>query len=179
MFWATVRLGTRLNSWNTMPMPAALAAWIDVRSTSRPLIRICPASLVYTPCKIFISVDLPAPLPPARAWISPRATSKSTPFRTTTPSKLFLMPIILIAGSGAACSVMTRPSRGSSSRSLREGGLQVGRRVLVVDLLPGVEHVVVGDGQGAQRDVRGSLLADLGTGGQVGFGHSLVERHLG
>jgi len=46
MFCATVRLGTRLNSWNTMPMPAALASWIEEKLTSRPLMRMVPASLV-------------------------------------------------------------------------------------------------------------------------------------
>ena len=99
MFCATVRLGTRLNSWNTIPIPAAFASWMELRLTGEPLTEISPASLPYTPCRIFIRVDLPAPLPPASAWISPRTTSKSTPLSTTLPSKLFLIPVIWMARS--------------------------------------------------------------------------------
>src|SRR5262245_43010529 len=43
------------------------------------------------PKRMFIKVDLPAPFSPRRAWISPRATVRETPFRTRLPSNSFVM----------------------------------------------------------------------------------------
>ena len=37
-----------------------------------------PASGEYTPARIFIKVDLPAPFSPTSAWISPVVHEKST-----------------------------------------------------------------------------------------------------
>src|SRR5690349_1324638 len=186
MFWATVRLGTRLNSWNTMPMPAARASWIEVIRTGLPSTRTSPASEEYTPWRIFIRVDLPAPLPPARAWTSPEATSKSTSRRTLTPSKLLLIPRMSTA---RGCSLIAdsllpqarwpeQPPTAPAARLLLVGVLQVLGRVLVVDLLPGLQDVGVVDGQGAQGHVGRSLLAQQGARAEPGLGDTLVERHL-
>src|SRR5476651_2671317 len=41
-----------------------------------------------------MSVLLPAPFSPMRAWTSPRRTVKSTPCRALTPGKLFARPRI-------------------------------------------------------------------------------------
>src|ERR1700752_4752042 len=38
------------------------------------------------PKRMFIRVDLPAPFSPTRAWISPEATARETPFKTRLPS---------------------------------------------------------------------------------------------
>jgi hypothetical protein len=54
-----------------------------------PSIETVPASGRCTPAAIFMSVDLPAPLPPSRPTISPAATSKSTPRSARTPPKDF------------------------------------------------------------------------------------------
>src|SRR5215475_13434050 len=45
-----------------------------------------------------ISVDLPAPFSPSTAWISPKATSKSTPSSATVAPNRLLMPSALTAG---------------------------------------------------------------------------------
>src|SRR5688572_5423810 len=41
---------------------------------------------------MFISVDLPAPFSPRRAWISPRRTSRSMPALASTPGNPLVMP---------------------------------------------------------------------------------------
>src|SRR3954468_20252885 len=53
-----------------------------------------PSSGVYTPARIFIIVDLPAPFSPTIAWTSPARRSRSTPCRTCTPTNDFLIPSI-------------------------------------------------------------------------------------
>src|SRR5262249_56058856 len=45
-----------------------------------------------------ISVDLPAPFSPTTAWISPNATSKSTPASATVAPNRLLTPSALTAG---------------------------------------------------------------------------------
>src|SRR5262245_61124301 len=51
-----------------------------------------PSSGAWIPAAIFISVDLPAPLPPTRPTISPGATERSTPRSARTPPNDFLTP---------------------------------------------------------------------------------------
>ena len=94
MFWATVRCGARFSSWWIMLMPRSsavrgLAIW-----TGSPLNRISPASGWYTPARIFIRVDLPAPFSPTRAWTSPGWSSKLASASAWTPGKSLVIPVI-------------------------------------------------------------------------------------
>src|SRR5436305_10275327 len=84
-----------------------------------------------------MSVDLPAPRSPTRAWASPARSVKSTPARAVTPAKALAMPVIR--------------SRGSSLT----GGLSVGL-VEEVGRVGGVEQAV------PEEDARGH-----GPAGQV------------
>ena len=76
------------------PAPAAGC----VKETSSPSILIVPSSGACTPARVFISVDLPAPFSPTIAWTSPAFRSRSTPCRTSTPTKLLRMPSICRSG---------------------------------------------------------------------------------
>jgi len=67
-----------------MPCLAVVTASAEVMST--PSNTICPAAGVTRPDTALSSVDLPAPLVPSRATISPRSTSRSTPNSTCTLS---------------------------------------------------------------------------------------------
>src|ERR671911_577962 len=53
------------------------------------------------PVRMFISVDLPAPFSPRRAWISPRRSSRSTPSLAVTAPKRLTMPRSSRASSAA------------------------------------------------------------------------------
>src|SRR5260370_15969816 len=66
-------------------MPSFIADLGEVISTGRPSILISPRSGRWTPERILISVDLPAPLSPTRPHTSPGWTSRSTPLRACTP----------------------------------------------------------------------------------------------
>src|SRR2546429_751963 len=57
-----------------------------------------PPSGRCTPPRMQISVDLPAPFSPTTAWISPRATSKSTPSSATVAPNRLVTPSALAAG---------------------------------------------------------------------------------
>ena len=98
MFWATVRLGTRLNSWKTMPMPGGprLVDRGDPARVCRP-----PGSPLRRASR--------RPEGSSSGWTCrrrclrrgrgprPWRTSKSTSCRTQTPSKLLLIPRISTA----------------------------------------------------------------------------------
>src|ERR1022692_656652 len=99
----------RCGSWprSTFEPTSRSSAWISSCRTSETPRRIASAGLVgdwpsidtvpasgwCTPAAIFMSVDLPAPLPPSRPTISPGATSKSTPRSARTPPKDFSTPL--------------------------------------------------------------------------------------
>src|SRR5690606_31199832 len=53
-----------------------------------------PSSATCTPASVLTSVDLPAPLSPTSAMISPGATSRSTPLSASTWPKVLRMPRI-------------------------------------------------------------------------------------
>src|SRR6266699_517080 len=57
-----------------------------------------PRSGRWTPPRMRISVDLPAPFSPTTAWISPNATSKSTPSSATVAPNRLPTPSALMAG---------------------------------------------------------------------------------
>src|SRR3712207_647433 len=126
-------------------------------------------------------VDLPAPLPPARAWTSPFRTSKLTSLRTDTPlNPLEIERIsttlsgVFIVALSARCGGMGPPHR--RVWLLLVGVLDVLRSILVIDLLPGLQDVGVIDRQGAQCHVCRCLLADECSCVQPCLGYSLVER---
>src|SRR5205823_14879264 len=54
-----------------------------------------PASGRIAPLRTFISVDLPAPFSPTRAWTSPRHNSRSTPRSACVGPKCLWMPAIV------------------------------------------------------------------------------------
>ncbi len=64
--------------WVTIPIPAAIASRGERIATGLPSMRISPASAAVSPYRMRISVVLPAPFSPSRAWTSPRPTSRST-----------------------------------------------------------------------------------------------------
>src|SRR6266478_1150836 len=66
-------------------MPSFIADLGEVISTRRPSILISPRSGRWTPARILIKVDLPAPLSPTRPHTSPGGTSRFTPLRACTP----------------------------------------------------------------------------------------------
>src|SRR5215470_4318546 len=87
MFSAIDSAGTRRRSCGMVTMPAAMAS-------RRPT----PRSGRWTPPRMRINVDLPAPFSPTTAWISPNATSKSTPASATVAPNRLPMPSALTAG---------------------------------------------------------------------------------
>src|SRR5437879_2403832 len=94
-FSATLRTGTSMKCWWTMPMPRAIASagpWI---ATGVPSIRISPSSGVTRPYRMFIRVVLPAPFSPRSAWISRSPSSRSiASFASVPPGKRLVMPRI-------------------------------------------------------------------------------------
>ena len=87
MLAATLSSGTRLSSWWMMATPARSASRTPAKRTGAPSIRISPSSAGWTPERIFISVDLPAPFSPTSACTSPARRSKSTRSSAVTPAK--------------------------------------------------------------------------------------------
>ena len=72
-FSATVSVGTSMKCWCTMPTPAAIASAVVQPGDVAAVHFACvPASGAYSPPRMRISVDLPAPFSPTSAWISPR-----------------------------------------------------------------------------------------------------------
>src|SRR5438128_638822 len=55
---------------------------------TRPPISTLPRSGNVEPAATAISVDLPAPFSPTRAWTSPSVTSRLTPLSTMTPGNV-------------------------------------------------------------------------------------------
>src|SRR5580693_2754986 len=65
-------------------MPSFMADLGEVISTKRPSTLISPRSGRWTPARILIKVDLPAPLSPTKPHTWPAGTSKLTPLRACT-----------------------------------------------------------------------------------------------
>ena len=72
MLSSTVNTSISLKCWCTIPIPSAVASLGLLIFTTSPFLRISPCSGWYRPNSTLISVDLPAPFSPSRAWISPR-----------------------------------------------------------------------------------------------------------
>ncbi len=67
IFSVTVRGGTSMKCWWTMPIPWEMASCGEVIFVGWPLMLISPSSGWYRPYKMFIKVDLPAPFSPNKA----------------------------------------------------------------------------------------------------------------
>ena len=77
MLSAMLSAGDSARFWYTVSMPAVRASMGERKLTGVPLMRISPASGVTAPASALMSVDLPAPLSPITARISPGMRSKS------------------------------------------------------------------------------------------------------
>ena len=90
-FSATVKTGTSMKCWWTMPIPASIASPGSWKCTSWPSMRILPSSGRYRPNRVFISVDFPAPFSPSRQWISPGSMTRSIEsFAVKVPNRLVI-----------------------------------------------------------------------------------------
>ena len=90
-FSATVKTGTSMKCWWTMPIPASIASPGSWKWTSWPSMRILPSSGRYRPKRVFISVDFPAPFSPSRQWISPGSMTRSIEsFAVKVPNRLVI-----------------------------------------------------------------------------------------
>src|SRR5437763_16276744 len=56
---------------------------------------MAPASGATAPLSTFMSVDLPAPFSPTRAWASPGRRSRSTPLRAAVGPNDLRMPVMV------------------------------------------------------------------------------------
>jgi len=65
--------------------------------TTRPAISISPSVMVSSPATMRSSVDLPQPDGPTTTMNSPSATSRSTPWITSSSPKRFFTPRIRIS----------------------------------------------------------------------------------
>src|SRR5213594_528821 len=76
------------------------------------------------PPRMRISVDLPAPFSPTRAWTSPASTSSETSCSARTPGKD--LEILLISRSGLTVDDMCPQSHSTLQDDVRVGGLLAG-----------------------------------------------------
>ena len=76
--------------WKARNSPALPRTSVDQSVMSSPLKRMAPFVTTYSglPSRTAASVDLPEPLGPMSAWTSPGRTTRSTPWRISTPSAL-------------------------------------------------------------------------------------------
>ena len=80
-FSDTLRCGTRLFSWNTVPIPFPRVIQISRSFSSSPSKNTLPESSLRTPVRILINVDFPAPFSPNRQWTVPLFTENDTSSR--------------------------------------------------------------------------------------------------
>ena len=85
-------------NWCTVAMPWSLASRGLLNSTGLPSISTVPDVGLWTPERILISVDLPAPLSPSRHSTSPRLTSSEMSCSTSIGPNDLLMPVSLSSG---------------------------------------------------------------------------------
>src|SRR5690348_7538565 len=125
-----------------MDSPRWRTASGDAPVTGSPRSSTRPSSGASEPAAIAISVDLPAPFSPSRAWISPARASNVTPLRASTPSKLFRTPA----------------SRSTSVMAVLAEGFQGGDDALERRLLLGRGQAAGHDGGGRERGVADRLV---------------------
>ena len=126
MFSAIDSAGTSRSSCGMVTMPAAMASRGLEKCRAAPSTRTVPRSGRQTPPRMRISVDLPAPFSPTTAWISPAATSKSTPSRATVAPKCLVTPSALAAGwlmRGGSCDVIPGRRAAASPESITATGV--------------------------------------------------------
>src|SRR5690625_578814 len=123
----------RFTSWYTVEIPAAWASAVPPSRRERPETMTVPSSMVYTPVSALISVDLPAPFSPIRAWTSPGKSRKFTRSRALTPGKEIEMSFISTIGdAGIGCPSVRSPAcaaRRGWRRSRCHGRPRAGGRV--------------------------------------------------
>ena len=91
MLLATVRCWHMFSSWWMMATPSSWACLVfRSPSTLCPKMVMSPESRVYTPERIFIRVDLPAPFSPSSAMTSPVLRWSCTSSRAFTPGKVLV-----------------------------------------------------------------------------------------
>ena len=91
IFCATVKDGTKVKCWCTIPMLCSMASFELFRWTECPSIKISPSSGWYMPYNTFIKVVFPAPFSPIKPWMLPHSTRMETFWLATTPGKVFVM----------------------------------------------------------------------------------------
>src|SRR5262245_21701351 len=178
MFSAIDSAGTRRRSCGMVTMPAAMASWGLAKWHSSPSRRRTPRSGRWTPLRMRISVDLPAPFSPTTAWISPNATSKSTPSSATVAPNRLVTPSALTAGRVIAS------TRNECHLHLRVGELAALDDDVVVERDRAVTHrhvvmslgralpAALGVGTGREQKISGKAA----RAGVVALGVGTVER---
>src|SRR5277367_6733966 len=107
-------------------MPCRMESLTPCSFTGRPSMRISPASGWYTPPRIFMRVDLPAPFSPQTATTSPRPMVRLTLSRAMTPGNLLEIPRISSNGAWLIAELLS------------EDFLQAALKLLDVVLLDGL-----------------------------------------
>ena len=102
MLSSTVKTSMSLKCWCTIPMPSLVASLGSFILTTSPFFLMTPSSGWYIPKSTLISVLLPAPFSPRRAWISPFLSWRVMLSLATIPGKRLVMPSISIMYSGCA-----------------------------------------------------------------------------
>ena len=163
-FCATVSVGTRLNSWNTMPMPAAWASCDRGEVDLAPVDADRAGVLAVDALQDLHQRRLAGAVAAGQRVHLARRDARSRPRAgPTLLSKALLDAAHLHRGRHRSRRLAVAAARqsviGWLILDLNELDEVLGR-VLVVDLLPGLEDVVVRDRQRAQRDVGRCLLAE-------------------
>src|SRR6185437_14383529 len=151
-FSATVKTGTSMKCWCTMPTPAAIASLGELKLTGVPSTTISPSSGCISPYRTFISVVLPAPFSPSRACTWPGATERLIPSLATSGPNLLVMPLSssstgdrllpYVSGSALADRALGR-RRDRAALDARLDGLQLGLqrgRDLALEVVERREH---------------------------------------
>src|SRR6516165_5603148 len=177
-FSAIDSAGTRRRSCGMVTMPAAMASWGLAKWHSSPSRRTTPRLGRWTPPRMRISVDLPAPFSPTTAWISPYATSKSTPSSAT------VAPNRLVTSSALTAGLVIASTRNECHLHLRVGELAALDDDVVVERDRAVTHghvvmslgralaAALGVGTGREQKISGKAA----RAGVMALGVGTVER---
>src|SRR6478736_6514255 len=101
-------------------MPWCLASPGFRMDTAWPFTRIEPSSGGRAPESAFMSVDLPAPLPPTRPMTSPAWTLTETPSTACTPPKETRISRMSTTGTRPSTAMASSPSAGALAEQLVE-----------------------------------------------------------
>jgi hypothetical protein len=94
--------GIIARSWKTVAIPRSMASRGESKRTSSPSSAMAPLVGWWTPEKILIRVDFPAPLSPSRHVTCPALTSMEMSSRATTCPKYFETPLASMRGASFA-----------------------------------------------------------------------------